>query len=345
MDAFYANVELRDRPELADKPVAVGGGMITTSNYVARKFGVRSAMPEFIARKLCPKLIVLPCDFTKYTAVAAQLRAVIAEYDPRFKAGSLDEVYFDLTDAVRAKLSTVQRGYYRDPFICHFSKSLLSHRKLATECSPIEPIIRRGTFIRTCVMDRAIASFLSLISSSSSKQQTYTTQPPLIAQIVNLGCGRDTNFLRLWTGNLLTQQRQSCLLETVQLRWYDIDFPPIIESKAELMRTCPDFPCSVQQSSFAQSSYYIYPNTPPYYTLNSKNDVEPKTHSYYNQQSTDIHPYHLVSFDLDQSPKDLFQLLIERHSFDPSVPTLFLLECVHMYLQGILFILLYFCML
>ena len=63
MDAFYANVELRDRPELKHLPVAVGDGIITTSNYVARKFGVRAAMPGFIAKKLCPELIFLPCEY------------------------------------------------------------------------------------------------------------------------------------------------------------------------------------------------------------------------------------------------------------------------------------------
>ncbi len=57
MDMFYAAVEIRDRPELADKPVAVGNlSMISTANYVARKFGIRSAMPGFIAKELCPDL-------------------------------------------------------------------------------------------------------------------------------------------------------------------------------------------------------------------------------------------------------------------------------------------------
>jgi len=64
MDMFYAACEIKDRPELADKPVAVGGmSMISTANYVARKFGVRSAMPGFIAKRLCPDLIFLPHDF------------------------------------------------------------------------------------------------------------------------------------------------------------------------------------------------------------------------------------------------------------------------------------------
>jgi DNA polymerase kappa len=64
MDMFYAAVEIRDRPELADKPVAVGGmSMLSTANYVARKYGVRSAMAGFIAQKLCPQLVILPCNF------------------------------------------------------------------------------------------------------------------------------------------------------------------------------------------------------------------------------------------------------------------------------------------
>ena len=67
MDMFFVACELRDRPELRDKPCAVGGmSMISTANYIARKYGVRSAMPGFIAKKLCPQLIFLPHNFKKY---------------------------------------------------------------------------------------------------------------------------------------------------------------------------------------------------------------------------------------------------------------------------------------
>lgn len=101
MDMFYAAVEVRDRPEIADKPVAVGGmGMISTSNYVARKFGVRSAMPGFIALKLCPNLIFIKPNFTKYEAVAAQTRAIFADYDAQYESASLDEAYLDVTEYV-----------------------------------------------------------------------------------------------------------------------------------------------------------------------------------------------------------------------------------------------------
>jgi hypothetical protein len=67
MDMFYAAIEIRDNPTLKDIPIAVGDErMVSTSNYIARKFGVRSAMPGFLAKKLCPQLIFVPCNFIKY---------------------------------------------------------------------------------------------------------------------------------------------------------------------------------------------------------------------------------------------------------------------------------------
>lgn len=96
-DAFYAAVELLDRPELADVPFAVGGGVLTTCNYAARKFGCRSGMAGFVAKKLCPQLVLLKPDFTKYTAKAQEIRRVLADYDPRFESASIDEAYLNIT--------------------------------------------------------------------------------------------------------------------------------------------------------------------------------------------------------------------------------------------------------
>jgi nucleotidyltransferase/DNA polymerase involved in DNA repair len=108
MDMFYAAVEIRDAPHLKDKPVAVGGlGMISTTNYVARQFGVRSAMPGFIGLKLCPELQFVPCNFEKYTAVGNQIRNIIGEYDPNYTAHSLDEVYFDLTQVSKERYQSL----------------------------------------------------------------------------------------------------------------------------------------------------------------------------------------------------------------------------------------------
>ncbi|KAF2876917.1 DNA polymerase kappa [Massariosphaeria phaeospora] len=96
-DAFYAAVEELDRPELRDVPMAVGKGVLTTCNYHARKFGCRSGMAGFVAMKLCPQLICVPMNFTKYQAKAEEIRVVLAEYDPRFESASCDEAYLNLT--------------------------------------------------------------------------------------------------------------------------------------------------------------------------------------------------------------------------------------------------------
>lgn len=96
-DAFYAAVEELDRPELKNVPFAVGKGVITTCNYEARKFGCRSGMAGFVAKALCPQLISLPQNFDKYNAKAAEVRAVIATYDPRFESASIDEAYLNIT--------------------------------------------------------------------------------------------------------------------------------------------------------------------------------------------------------------------------------------------------------
>ncbi|KAI9832612.1 MAG: hypothetical protein M1826_001562 [Phylliscum demangeonii] len=97
-DAFYAAVEELDRPELKDVPFAVGKGVLTTCNYHARKFGCRSGMASFVATKLCPQLICLPLNFDKYTAKAQEVRAILADYDPRFESSSIDEAFLNLTE-------------------------------------------------------------------------------------------------------------------------------------------------------------------------------------------------------------------------------------------------------
>ncbi|XP_042277835.1 DNA polymerase kappa [Thunnus maccoyii] len=106
MDAFYAAVEMRDCPELKDKPMAVGSmSMLSTSNYHARKFGVRAAMPGFIAKKLCPNLVIVPTNFDKYRAVSDEIREIFADYDPHFQPMSLDEAYLDFTDHLKQRES------------------------------------------------------------------------------------------------------------------------------------------------------------------------------------------------------------------------------------------------
>jgi DNA polymerase-4 len=98
-DAFYASVEKRDRPELAARPVIVGGGsrgVVTAACYIARLYGVRSAMPMFKALKACPDAVVIRPDFAKYTAASRQVRALMAELTPALQPLSIDEAVLDL---------------------------------------------------------------------------------------------------------------------------------------------------------------------------------------------------------------------------------------------------------
>lgn len=96
-DAFFAAVEELDRPELKTVPMAVGKGVLTTCNYVARKFGVRSGMASFVAKKLCPQLILISSNYEKYTEKAKEIRAILAQYDPLFESASIDEAYLNIT--------------------------------------------------------------------------------------------------------------------------------------------------------------------------------------------------------------------------------------------------------
>jgi DNA polymerase IV len=103
-DAFYATIEKRDDPTLSDKPVIVGGGqrgVVLTACYVARTFGVRSAMPMFEARRLCPTAIVVRPDMAKYARVGAQVRLMMHDLTPLVQPVSIDEAFMDLAGTER----------------------------------------------------------------------------------------------------------------------------------------------------------------------------------------------------------------------------------------------------
>jgi DNA polymerase-4 len=102
MDAFYAAVEQRDRPELRGRPVIVGAdpkgrGVVSACSYEARVFGVRSAMPISRAYRLCPHGVYLPVDMTKYARVSAEIMAILGEFTPLVEPVSVDEAFLDLT--------------------------------------------------------------------------------------------------------------------------------------------------------------------------------------------------------------------------------------------------------
>lgn len=103
-DAFYASVEKRDNPDLADKPVIIGGGrrgVVSTACYVARIRGVRSAMPMFQALRLCPDAVVIRPRMEVYAAVSRRIRAMMEELTPAVEPLSLDEAFLDLSGTRR----------------------------------------------------------------------------------------------------------------------------------------------------------------------------------------------------------------------------------------------------
>lgn len=108
MDAFFVSVEIRDNPSLINKPVAVGGsrrtrGVLSTCNYIAREYGVRSAMPTSLALRKCPDLILLPGRMDVYKEVSVKLREIFSRYTQLIEPLSLDEAYLDVSDCLLHK--------------------------------------------------------------------------------------------------------------------------------------------------------------------------------------------------------------------------------------------------
>ena len=108
MDAFFAAVEQKRRPELKDKPVVIGGsgdptvrGVVSTANYEARKYGIHSAMPLKTAFKLCPQAVFLPVDMDEYARVSEIFKNVLSRFSPVMEDVGIDEAFLDLSDSER----------------------------------------------------------------------------------------------------------------------------------------------------------------------------------------------------------------------------------------------------
>lgn len=111
MDAFFASIEQRDKPELRGLPIAVGfdgpRGVVSTASYEARKYGVHSAMSIAKAKRLCPGLIIVPSDFRRYKEVSAKVHEIFSRYTDIIEPLSIDEAFLDVTD-VRNDMSAVE---------------------------------------------------------------------------------------------------------------------------------------------------------------------------------------------------------------------------------------------
>src|SRR4051794_16503039 len=115
-DAFYAAIEKRDDPSLADKPLIIGGGkrgVVATACYIARTFGIHSAMPMFKARKLCPHATVIPPDMAKYVKAGREVRKLMLDLTPQDEPLSIDEAFMDLTGTERLHGMTPARSLAR----------------------------------------------------------------------------------------------------------------------------------------------------------------------------------------------------------------------------------------
>lgn len=220
MDAFYASVEERDRPELAGHPLIVGGtpsgrGVVAAANYLVRQYGVHSAMPTATALRLCPHAIVLPVRMSDYAKISHQIRTIFFRYTPLVEPLSLDEAFLDVTGSERLFGQSEKEitGVSLDPM-----------GNAGEEATPAERIARR---LKREIQDETglVASvgvapnkFLAKIASDLEKPNGLVVVPPdrVQAFLDPLPVGR------LWgvgkvTGSALDRLKVRTILQLRQL--------------------------------------------------------------------------------------------------------------------------------
>src|SRR6266853_1615856 len=142
-DAFFASVEQAADPRLRGKPIAVGGekrGIIASASYEARKFGIYTPMPTVMARRLCPKLILLPGDFEKYELFSRLMFSYAYDFTPDVEIGSIDEGYFDLTGVRKPAMGVAEtiRGAIRQALKLSVSEGVASNKLVSQIASKLK---------------------------------------------------------------------------------------------------------------------------------------------------------------------------------------------------------------
>lgn len=146
MDAFYASVALRERPDLVEQPVVVGGsgrGVVLAANYVARRYGVRSALPMARVRRLCPHVVVLAPDYATFTSVSASVMETFREVTPLVEALSLDEAFLDVRGSAR-RLGTPRQIAERLRSVIHDEQGITCSVGIAASVSVAKVASRRA---------------------------------------------------------------------------------------------------------------------------------------------------------------------------------------------------------
>ncbi|CAB9509517.1 Probable leucine carboxyl methyltransferase 1 [Seminavis robusta] len=264
-------------------------------------------------------------------------------------------------DAILAKVATVEAGYYQDPYVTAMSRHASGITTTPTATNrrrQIQPIIKRGTHARVCCMDRAITSFLEFHHNNTNSK----------AQVLVLGCGKDTSYFRHVLHNK-TEQSEST---TTTIGWYEVDHPSVIQAKAAIVREAPHvFGATVKKSVHGFSISPTGKKSKTATTNGSSSSRESKkqkqtlapiidegdeeedeeegdvvmpmeteqfdafeesTLESTTTDKSDTSTCHWIQHDLRESPPALVEKLTHTSHFDPSLPTLVLLECVLMYL-------------
>jgi O-methyltransferase involved in polyketide biosynthesis len=232
-------------------------------------------------------------------------------------------------DALSAKEAAVHAGYYDDPFVqaLNFDNTYRGDPNTSRRRRQVEPLIKRGTHARVCCMDRAIATFIDL-HQQLKKDGTL--------QVIVLGAGKDTSFFRYITGRLSLNSNSSTKdtptttplsPPQTKVRWYEVDHEAVLSEKVAAIANAPDvFDAKVTQNDPGcwklQSS-----------KINNSNDTDDSTSTSTNGATSSC--CYMISHDLRQDPQTLLdKLTSSNNELDPQAPTLFVMECVQMYLPA-----------